>query len=133
MPKISKEVSAWFDYPDDPLGGKVEVRHLKKAKAQGILGQAMDQKVISRGKDASGEPLVESEIKVDNVKTNELLAVACVKAWENFQDEKGEVLPCNKDNIKRYAGEDGFIEFLVKCREDLAKQVKEQQEKALKN
>lgn len=133
MPKISNDLTRWFDYPDDPFGGRVEVLHLKKTLAQDLMGKGVDSKVIYRGTDDGGNRLLESETRVDNAKTRELLAVAVVMRWENFLGADGNPLDCTPDNVRLFSREDGFMDFLGDCRGVLAKEAVELEEAARKN
>lgn len=135
MPRITPEEEMWFDYPDDPLGGRALIRHLKDGEFQDIIDSAMRTRVTFKADDSK-----ETDIFEDTAYRREALAVAVVKDWENFFSDQvdkdhpdGLLLECNKANKKAYSREDGFMRWIYDCRKKLAKIVSDKQEAARKN
>lgn len=133
MPRIVKIRSKWFALSDDPLNGRVHVRHLKGAEVQDIMDQVNDRKVIDRGNTVNGERQIEIELRTNTTLAATLIAVACVLDWENFFDENDLPLDCTPENVKLFAREDGFAAFLKTCREVLAQEAVEAEGEARKN
>ena len=129
MPKIAKRRTMWFDMPDDPVKGRIEVAHLTAGDVAEIRDQSMTLRNVFDAE--SGKPV--SEQRIDLALDRQLTVCAAVRGWENFMDEGGRQMPCTDENKRLWAREDGFMAFLNQCREKLATLVQEERESATKN
>lgn len=123
MPKIVKEISAWFDYPDDPLNGRVHIKYIKPGRRAAITERTSE--IVTNYVREFRQS--ESSFRLNG--TGEALAVEQVIAWENFFDENDKPMEANAVNIKKMCLESGFITFLNECQKILAEQAGEIQEK----
>lgn len=128
MPKIEAELAVWFDVPDDPLNGRVLVRHIPDGEVGEISALATDLQmhfVDGKVERHSGYKLL--------VDQNETICRS-VKDWQNFFDESGqEQLPCTDANKLLYGRQNWFRPFVAECRKKLREQYEAQQEKKRKN
>ena len=108
MPRQSREFFMWFDVPDDPDQGRIEIRHL-----------------------LDGE--IRRESKHDLVADTRQTIIRMVHNWENFKDVDGKQLECNDANKLRYAKEGWFVPFVVECRVKTAAAFAEAEKKRLGN
>lgn len=134
MPKIQKVKEMWFNYPDDPMGGKVLIRHLKEGEVQDLLDDHSETKAIYNTESNTHETVM--------IRKNVMpaLAAASVVDWENFFDGKpakgnkhGKPLPCTKKNVFLFCKEDGFLAFISESREKLSDVMSEREKESEKN
>ena len=128
MPRISKPKEMWFEWPDDQLGGRILVRHLKEGDIVAIHSKcsSADTSYVD-GNSASVTSRHDMGLE------RELVAVAAIAGWENFFDESGKPLECTAAHKRLFAMEDGFYGQLRKFRNELTRIVDEAEEKAKKN
>jgi hypothetical protein len=108
MPRLTEKFSMWFDYPDDPDGGRVEIESLSDQDVAAIRAKAQITRVVyDASKDA---PTQETQILLD-VDRQETIERA-VKSWENFFDQDGNQMPCNKDTRRQWAQNADFVGFV---------------------
>lgn len=129
MPRQSAEFTMWFDVPDDPDHGRVQVRHLLGGEIQEIVFQAADVREV--WDDVKGA--ARRDTRHDISKSNQLFGNAAVVGWENFLDATGKPIPCNAANKAAYAKEGWYVPFIGECREKVAKAFAEAEEKRLGN
>lgn len=128
MPKLSREFTIWFDVPDDPLKGRVEIRHIPDGEISEITSMAIDQRLVF------GDEGVRRDSSYSVAKDTELTICRSVKSWENFFNDDGATdLPCTDANKMRYARELWFREFVTDCRKITAEQYNQQREAQRKN
>lgn len=134
MPKIEETQEMWFDYPDDPLGGRVLIRHLKSGEVARIENETTEVRSVFNQETNQPETIVIHRAM------QEKLAAAAVKDWEKFFDGKpvkghanGKPLPCNEKNIILFCKEDGFLNFVFDSRKKLAEHVQARREESEKN
>lgn len=134
MPKIQEIKEVWFDYPDDPMGGKVLIRHLKEGEVQKILETTTETRTVFNSDDGKPETVITRKDVVT------ALVLESVRNWENFYDGKksknnpyGKELKCTPDKIKLFCLEDGFVNFISDCREKLNAISLKENEEAEKN
>lgn len=133
MPRLTNVIKDWFDMPDDPDKGRVEIRHLKKGEINDIEDRIERFETLLRT-DPDGN--LNREIKVNPAKGAQRYAFLCaaVSGWENFLDLDGEPMPCTDENKIRMARDDeAFGAFVGKCRTELAERVARDREAARKN
>lgn len=136
--RLQKLTKAWFDFPNDPDGGKFEIKHLLAGEIAKIFEKTHKQGFDFR-EDANGELKPVPVFEIDNVMEKELTIVATIQNWENQFDENGEILKCNDKNKLRICREIGeedwktFLDFITDCRQKLSDIVKAQAEKEIKN
>lgn len=125
MPRLIEKVSMWFDCPDDPDGGKVEVQHLTDQDISEIRTKAQTTKLVyNQAKDA---PILETETfpAIDRRETCE----RAVKNWSNFFDESGRPMPCTAENRRKWADTPWFMALvnrsLVVVKEEAQKRAEE--------
>jgi hypothetical protein len=128
MPRAYSPIKLWFNYPDDPCGGRIEVRHLSPREEEEIREKESPTKQI----------LDDHGVRVESSKRTmheEIeLAVAAVVGWENFLDADGDQMACTARNVRRAAMQfDDFLLFVAECREKLATKVATDKEARIKN
>jgi hypothetical protein len=133
VPKLKKRHRRWFEIPDDPLRGEVEIVHLSKTEIQDIMTRGIDTRVITKAGADGGPGVPETQTKVNNSLIRSEVAVAAVKNWKNFQDQDGKALECTPENVPLFARDDEFMAQLTRCREILGREVAEQEEAERKN
>ena len=122
MPKVKPEVSDWFDYPDDPYKGRVQVRLVPDGESTLIKNR---NRVMIFAQDKPAIGMGEAEIEI---------IIASVKNWENFFGLEDESLKCTPANVKRMCESvDGFIDFINECLIDLEARAKAKSEAEVKN
>jgi hypothetical protein len=114
MPKIVPQIESWFDYPDDPMGGRVLVAHIKDGELARILERTTETKTVYV------KEFRRPESTIRHVDSTTEIIVAAVKGWEKFYGEDDKPLPCTPENVRVFCKEDGFIRFVSQCREKLA-------------
>lgn len=129
MPRAEKKISMWFDWPEDPHGGRVEVTHLTRADEAAIAEQVYEAvNVYNR---ETGK--VESQQKVHTLLDRKLTADAAVSAWENFLDPDGKPMECTQDNKFNWACDREFMAQLNVFRAIVAEEAKRIREQTEKN
>lgn len=116
MPKISKDISAWFDYPDDPLNGKVNVRLPKSGEVQSAVEKTMEIKYVWDEETQKAEPVI------GRSGTKASIVQLAVLDWKNFFDANDKPMKCTPANIKAMCCEDGFAMFIDECVSKLEKE-----------
>ncbi|MDH4319952.1 MAG: hypothetical protein OEV73_00485 [Desulfobulbaceae bacterium] len=129
MPKIIKPREMWFEWPEDPFGGRILVRHLKAGDTAGIHSQCMSA-VNSYDAELN---TVEVTQRHDLAKERQLTCQAAVVDWENFMGEDGKPMKCDKAGKQAFAMEDGFFSQLQAFRGQLSDLVDKEEEEAIKN
>lgn len=129
MPRINKTLEQWFDWPNDELGGRILIRHLKEGQVVDIHAKCAATRQTFGTKDKT----MEAETHHDLLLERELVAVAAVGAWENFFDDAGTPLECTEANKRLFAREDGFSAQIRDFRDALAKRVEEERTEQRKN
>jgi hypothetical protein len=116
--RIRKQTEAkWFDFIDDPDGGRVKMRQLKPSEEQSAWTEAFACLLEELPEaDQQSAPFMARVSR----KMTEINTVKAVAEWENFFDENGEPLECNEDNILLVMHEiAGCYNTLVVFRNDL--------------
>lgn len=127
MPKINPPFEAWFPVPDDPLSGKVLVRHLQDGDLARIHNRSSDVRTVYVDGKMSRELNQDLEAEMDAS-----LDLAIID-WENFQDADGNDVDCNMANKRLFASTDWFLQFIKDCRDTLRQEFSESEAKKLKN
>ncbi|MCP3927249.1 MAG: hypothetical protein GY714_32220 [Desulfobacterales bacterium] len=134
MPVLKKYDSYWFDYPDDPIGGAIEVLYLNEGKKAELKEKTTPTQAKLRRKE------IEVNMDMNAVRTREETAVAYIKDWKNFFDGKkvkghpnGKEMKCSSPNKRKFSKEDGFMNFLTDCILEVEAKVKKDKEKEEKN
>ncbi len=130
MPRISQRRTMWFDVPDDPLHGRVEIVHLEDGEVTEIREQVWEMRNVF---DADSPAGFKSEQRYNPALDRELTVCRAVGNWENFQDADGKPMACTEGNKKQWSRVKWFMEFVNECREQLAKLVREERKTAAKN
>ena len=121
MPKITKEISDWFDFPDDPYHGRVLVRLPKPGEIESIRERAREMKFKSD----------ETVLRFSGMR--EAIAIIAVKDWEQFFDAEDQPLKCTPANVAVMCLEKGFLDFVDVCIADLEKRAEDRSKAALGN
>lgn len=127
MPKITSEISTWFDYPDDPWGGRVHIRHLKEGELSSIRQRTSEIRT------EYVQEFRQKEVSVRQTGLREAICIAAIKEWENFFDENDQQMKCTPGNIRIMCTEAGFFEFIDNCLDILEKEAAEKKETETKN
>ena len=123
MPSITHSESAWYDYPDDPQGGRVKIRWVKDGEIQDISAKLSRQRLVNPTDDENQEVIIEP--RDDKLSLAGELAVAAVTDWENFNDgvpvdgkPYGEALPCNEITKRQFCMESDFVSKISKLHKE---------------
>ncbi len=136
--KLSKIETAWFEYPDDPDGARLKIKHLLAGDLNDIQDQVHQEEVEFK-KDLQGnlEPSIKTTIRQKI--GEELTVCAAIADWENVMDADGVPLACTDENKIRVCRElpepawRDFVKFIGECRAALSEQVAAQEAAALGN
>ncbi len=127
MPKLIPVFTMWFDVPDDPLGGRLEIRHLQGGEIRDIVAKSTDLRMVYR------QDGVEKHSRHDLSADGDMALCRTVVAWEKFFGEDDQPLSCTDSNKRLFAKEEWFAEFVADCRRDVAEAFAKHQEKIAKN
>jgi hypothetical protein len=121
VPRIQKETEGWFDYPNDPDGGRALIRLLKNGKQD--LIKSKSREVVWN---EFGEAGFRTDARLE-------IIIESVVQWENFIGADGESLKCTRANISLMCAEDGFMRWVDECVAELEKRKAEQAKAEIKN
>ena len=121
MPKVKPEISDWFNCPDDPYNGRVEVRLPKPGEVDSIRERTREMAI---GQDS---PVMRMS------GTRASVIVAAIKKWENFFDAEDQPMRCTDANIKIMCNEAGFMDFIDECLAELEARAKAKADAEVKN
>lgn len=130
MPAITKKIDRWFDYPNDPLKGRVLIHHLTPGEVKTITKETFKQDVSYN--DVKGDMVPSYKVNHDQDKDIEMTISASLIGWENFFKEDGKTpIKFSSKNIQLCVDTiDGFVTFISDCRkkisDDIAKEKKAQ-------
>jgi len=129
MPRMTEKLSIWFDYPDDPDKGRVEITNLDDEDIAMITAKAYSARNVYDTE--SGLPRQEHSYNtlVDRQET----AVRCVTNWENFFGTDGKPMKCSRANKSKWACNTAFMDFVKKCCDIVKAKAREQTEAKRKN
>jgi len=128
MPKFYQPVKEWFDLEDDPMGGRILLRHLEPHEIEEIA--AACTRTVNR---LSGSGEFERVQEVDLAADRQMTVVACVEEWEKFSGQDDEPLECTVENKKKWAMDNWFMGHVRTKRKLLADKVNSTREAAAKN
>lgn len=129
MPRLSKKKSVWFDMPNDPDKGRVQITHMSNTTRAAIRKEVVTTRQVINPVSKK----FEQETLVDEVLDRQLTINAVVTDWENFLDQDGESMKCNRKNKFIWACDDKFMAQINMFRAEVAKVVEEEEEEARKN
>lgn len=119
--------AAWFDFPNDPGKGRVQVRVCAGEDLERITKETTHPKV-----EYKKHQRFEYEKVDDN--QQEKLWDFCIVDWENFFDAKKKPVPCDiKNKVKLMKGSVIFATFIGDCLEQITNDIQIQKEVAEKN
>jgi len=139
MPKITKPNERWFPFPDDPLEGRVKIKHLSPGELAEISDESFKTRYnykAGKGKKAEKGKATELDVSVKQnpVAYRELPIKKSIVDWENFFDEKDKKMECTPENIEKSIRQlDGFVNFIEECRKTLKKDIAKEKEGQAKN
>ncbi len=108
MPRLTEKCTMWFDFPDDPDGGRVEIESLSDQDIAAIRAKAQITRVIY---DQAKERPVQEHIFDTDIDRRETVERA-VKDWENFYDEDGKQMPCTVESRRQWSCSLDFVRFV---------------------
>lgn len=129
MPRLMGKTSMWFDYPDDPDGGKVEVCNLTDQDIAEIGGLANKERTLYDPVSGKGKIETSYSSMVDAQET----VVRAVAAWKNFFNADGSEMECSAANKRRWACDTKFARFVNDKRKIVALEAAKRLEDARKN
>jgi len=94
--KIQKELSEWFEIPDDPDEASMHIKYLMPGKQRAIRAKAFNATYHQ----TVGKKKLESKVKIDNDLMVEKMFMESVIGWKNINDENGEELHCSPKHKK---------------------------------
>ena len=142
MARITKATERKFFLPNDPDKAWVMIKHLSPGEVQDIFDKVFTQEINykkTKSKDPNQTKAKDSFEPEFSQKTNkgldrEMTLTSVVTGWGNFYGLDNKKAECTPENIMAFSRElDGFTEFIVESREELAKQIKEEKEAQIKN
>jgi len=129
MPKAVKKLSMWFDWPDDPHGGRVEIVHLDQQDTANIAEQVYETRNVFN----AGTDKIDTEQRINTILDRRLTADRAIKSWENFLDGEGKPMECTRENKFFWADDAEFMAKLNGLRKIVAGKVREVEERTEKN
>jgi len=131
MLKLTTKKKKWYVFPQDPSGeAQVEIVHLKPGEIEDINAEV--NRFVGKKPSDSDDFVTEIET-VPNLRLK-LIVDKAITNLKGFKDEKGKEMKCTRKNkLKILAEWEWFYEQIEEFREDLAKEVEEEQEGAEKN
>ena len=131
--RIKRPTERWFPMVGDPDGARVLIKHLTPGEVQDISETAMP-KQYQYDADEDGKLIPKMTVGMNTTLQREMTFRVCIKSWENFFDEDGNVLECTPENIIRASREiDGFNEFITDCQKTLEEEIKNERTVQEKN
>ena len=128
--RIQKKIERWFEFENDPDGGKVLIEHLTDGEIRDIVAEVGQTRIEYR--QGESEPVVVSS--PNSIRREEKILCRAVKDWENHYDEDGNLMDCTDENkIRAMQRAEGFYESVCEFRERLAADVKKERERLEKN
>ena len=122
--RITRPTERWFPMVGDPDNGRVLIKHLTPGEVQDISETSMP-KSYQYDSDEDGKLIPKMTVGMNTTLQREMTFKSCIKSWENFFDESGDVLECTPENIVRASREiDGFNEFITDCQKTLEEEIK---------
>lgn len=135
MARLTSKKIVWFDIPGDEDNARVQIVHLKPGELQDIKAETTRWV----GKSQDSEFVTELEMKPEEQLRR--VRIAAIVGWENFYDADGKMLSCNKENKELFLYNDPvigepqkpFSEWIDEFRQELAKEMRPQEEQAMGN
>ena len=133
--RIKRPTERWFPMVGDPDNGKVLIKHLTPGDVQDISDKSMPKEyVYDVDPEVKGKLIPKMTIGMNTNLQREMTFSKCIKGWENFFDEDGNVLECTPENVVRASREiEGFNEFITKCQKELEEAIKKERTVQEKN
>lgn len=129
MPRATKRVKQWFDWPGDPDGAKAEFVLLTDQDLTEIQDKARKTRAVS-SRATSG---MEIEVATDGSVMRRETALRATCAWEGFFDADGKPMECNDQNKEFWSCNAGFMAFLSECQAKLKEAADAEEAEARKN
>lgn len=129
MPRATKRVKQWFDWPGDPDGAKAEFILLTDQDLTEIQDKARKTRAVSSRATLG----MEIEVATDNAMIRKETAIKATCAWDGFFDADGKPMACNDENKEFWSCNSGFMAFLSECQERLREVALEEEAAARKN
>lgn len=119
----------WFDYPDDPDGGRVEIQNLDESDIAAITAKSFTNRTAYN--EELKRPLQEQQYSalVDRQET----VVRAVVNWENFFDQVGKLMKCSEAAKRKWACSNDFMAFVNEKRAIVEEAARKQTEEKRKN
>jgi len=129
MPRQRKKLKMWFDYPDDPDNGKLEICNLDSQDIAAITAAAVQHRTVYDTETRTTRPEQIFHPLLDRQET----AVRCITDWQDFYDEDGKPMPCTAANKRQWACDATFMTFVNKSRQIVDEKFAEAQADLTKN
>ena len=129
MPRATRKTSMWFDYPDDPDQGRVEISNLD---AEDIAAINEASTTTRTAYDFEAMKPVKEQL-YSNLKDRQETVARSVTDWENFYDQAGEEQPCSDKAKRAWACDDIFMAFVNSSRLLVEKAAAEARKQKTKN
>jgi hypothetical protein len=128
MPRIMPEKRVWFDVPDDPDGGSVEIRHIKDGEIQELISKNNETRTVYDRKTEKTYSRIRQRRAPALV-----MATAAVCDWKNHIGKDGKTMSCTPENVSEFLKEDGYLSFINACIGKVAKMVEQDKAEKEKN
>ena len=129
MPRLTKKLSMWFDYPNDADGGRVEITNLDEQDTAAITAMAIVHRTVY---DAGMKKPVQEQ-SFDHLADRQETCARSVQSWENFFDADGQAMPCTDAAKRQWACSNEFMAFVNDCRRIVTEAAREAVEQQIKN
>ncbi|MGB3212445.1 MAG: hypothetical protein WBB19_17225 [Desulforhopalus sp.] len=129
MPRQTEKITMWFDYPDDPDKGRVEITNLTEEDVAEITAASITTRTIYDND--RGKPV--QEIISDTLIDRQETVCRAVKNWENFFDPDGKAMECTDAAKRQWACSNAFMKFVNKNRIIVAEAAEKRAEERRKN
>ena len=129
MPRATKRVKQWFDWPGDPDGAKAEFVLLTDQDLTEIQDKARKTRAVSSRATLG----MEIEVATDSSIMRRETALRATCAWEGFFDADGKPMECNDQSKEFWSCNAGFMAFLSECQEKLKEVADAEEAEARKN
>ncbi len=128
--KIQKDLTEWFEIPDDEDGARFNIKYIQPGKLRAIRSKAFNATYHQ----TVGKKNMESRVKIDNDLITEKMFMEAVIGWENVNNADGEEIHCSTKHKKLiYDSVVGIDAFVMNRLDELGKKYKSKVEIEEKN
>jgi len=132
--RLKKQVSRWFEVPNDPDRSQLLIKHLEPGEIADILDSVLRQRVTYRQVEGQEKLQPDFEQTTNTKADREKTIQAAVRDWKNLFDEDGKPLEFNSENLLTASRRiTGFNELVKTFRAQLAADIAREEEEEKKD